>query len=162
MSSQVGFTSQSSFAYDRSYGTSKCSGVLDLDILELLQVLREDYRRFPEGQTYALYAPDVYFKDPLNEFRGVGRYRQMIGFIRAWFRHPRLELHHIEQQDRCIETRWTLSWNAPLPWEPRITITGRSELLLDDQGLIISHIDYWDCSPIAVLRQHLGRSKDQT
>ena len=33
------------------------------------EILLEDYQRFPDNQTFDIYAPDVYFKDPLNEFR---------------------------------------------------------------------------------------------
>ncbi|MDX2096618.1 MAG: DUF2358 domain-containing protein [Leptolyngbyaceae cyanobacterium bins.59] len=120
---------------------------------DLIQILREDYARFPQEQTYSIYAPDVYFEDPLNRFRGVDRYQQMIGFIRTWFLDPRLDLHAIERQADRIDTRWTLSWTTPLPWKPRVSIPGRSELKLNEKDLIISHIDYWDCSRLEVLKQ---------
>ncbi|KGF73815.1 hypothetical protein DO97_10450 [Neosynechococcus sphagnicola sy1] len=126
--------------------------------MDILQCLREDYQRFPADQTYSLYAPDVYFQDPLNRFRGVDRYRQMIGLIQTWFTHPRLELHDIQHTDQRIETHWTLSWTAPLPWAPRIAIAGWSELLLNPDGLISSHIDYWHCTRLHVLQQHFRAS----
>lgn len=121
---------------------------------DIIDVLKADYARFPRQQTYTIYAADVYFEDPLNRFRGLDRYRQMIALISRWFARIRLDLHHIHREDNQIETRWTLSWNAPLPWQPRIAIPGRSLLQLDSQGLIIAHIDYWDCSRLDVLRQH--------
>lgn len=120
----------------------------------LIETLKQDYQRFPSDQTYELYAADVYFKDPLSEFRGIQRYRQMIGFIATWFANPRLDLHHIQQENNLITTRWTLSWNSPLPWKPRIHISGWSELHLNADGLISTHIDYWHCSTIDVLKQH--------
>ncbi len=125
--------------------------------MDILEVLKADYQRFPRDQTYSIYAEQVYFQDPLSRFRGVSRYRQMISLIEAWFRQPQLTLHQIKRLEHHIETRWTLTWQAPLPWQPRITISGWSELKLNDQNLIISHIDYWQCSPWSVLRQHLGR-----
>ena len=132
--------------------------------MNIIQILKEDYQRFPRDQTYEIYAKDVYFKDPMTEFRGMKRYQAMIGFMSHWFQNIQMELHNIEQisdlpeplRDR-IETRWTLSWTTPLPWQPRITISGRSELMLNEQNLIISHIDYWDCSRWDVLRQHFSR-----
>ena len=132
--------------------------------MNIIQILKEDYPRFPQDQTYEIYAKDVYFKDPMTEFRGIKRYRSMIGFMTHWFQNIQMELHNIEQisdlpeplRDR-IETRWTLSWTTPLPWQPRIAISGRSELILNEQNLIISHIDYWDCSRWDVLRQHFPR-----
>lgn len=121
---------------------------------DILTILKEDYQRFPEDQSYELYADDVYFKDPMNEFRGCDRYRQMIGFIKQWFTNPRLDLHNIQQTGRDIRTDWTLSWTTPLPWKPLIAIDGWSELRLNDDGLIESHIDYWHCSRLDVLKQH--------
>jgi hypothetical protein len=123
-----------------------------MDILELLQA---DYQRFPANQTYSLYAEDVYFKDPMTEFRGVERYRQMIGFIQQWFLNCRMEVHGIQRDGDRIRTDWTLRWNTPLPWRPPISISGWSDLTLNAEGLISSHIDYWNCSRLDVLKQHL-------
>ena len=126
--------------------------------MDIVEILKRDYQQFPENQTYDIYASDVYFQDPLNRFRGRDRYRQNIHFIRTWFRKIRLDLHDIQRQEDCIRTEWTLSWNSPLPWQPRIAIPGWSELQLDAEGLVASHIDYWRCSKLDVLRQHFSRS----
>lgn len=124
--------------------------------MDILDILRSDYDRFPKNQTYEVYAEDVYFKDPLNQFRGRDRYRQMIGFIQTWFRQPRLDLHDIKRSGSQIRTDWTLSWTTPLPWQPRIAIEGWSEIALDDRELIVSHIDYWHCSFWDVVKQHFS------
>jgi hypothetical protein len=123
--------------------------------MNILQTLRDDYQRFPDDQTYSIYAQDVYFKDPMNEFRGRDRYQQMIGFIKTWFLNVKMDLHNIQQIDDTIRTDWTLSWNTPLPWKPHIAINGWSELQVVDD-LIVSHIDYWHCSKIDVLKQHFS------
>ncbi|HEY9881392.1 MAG TPA: DUF2358 domain-containing protein [Leptolyngbyaceae cyanobacterium] len=122
--------------------------------MAILEQIQQDYQRFPTHQSYDLYADDVYFRDPLTQFRGVGRYRKMIGFIERWFQDIQLDLHEIKQSTADqIETRWTLSWTAPLPWRPRMSIPGWSELRLNQQGKICAHIDHWDCSRLAVLGQ---------
>lgn len=121
--------------------------------MSMIDALKQDYARFPEQQSYELYAEDVYFQDPLNRFRGVQRYRKMIGFIQNWFIDTHMEVHDIQQQGNTITTRWTLRWQAPFPWKPQMAIPGRSELQLNDAGLICSHIDYWDCSRLDVLKQ---------
>ena len=123
--------------------------------MDIIEILKQDYQRFPVDQTYSIYAENVYFQDPLNKFRGVKRYRQMIGFIKGWFINPQLDLHEINQTGDTITTRWTLSWTTPLPWKPRIAIPGWSELHLNAEKLIDSHIDYWDCSRFDVIKQHL-------
>lgn len=122
--------------------------------MDVLQILQDDYARFPHSQTYHIYADDVYFKDPMNEFRGVKRYQAMIAFIEAVFLDCTMDLHDIHQTGSTIHTDWTLSWNTPLPWKPHIAIPGWSELTLNQDGLIISHIDYWRCSRLNVLKQH--------
>ncbi|MBF2097075.1 MAG: DUF2358 domain-containing protein [Gloeomargaritaceae cyanobacterium C42_A2020_066] len=122
--------------------------------MDILDALRADYARFPDAPSYHLYAEDVRFEDPMNRFQGLDRYRAMIGFMTTWFRDIRLDLHSLARQDEQITSRWTLSWQAPLPWQPRIRISGWSELHLNPAGRIDRHVDYWDCSRLDVLRQH--------
>lgn len=127
--------------------------------MDIVEVLKDDYQRFPENQSYDIYAEDVYFKDPMNEFNGVERYKQMIKFIQTWFIKPKMDLHDIRQEENTIKTEWTLSWNTPLPWKPRISIRGWSNLILNSQDLIVSHEDYWKCSRLDVVKQHFFSSK---
>lgn len=122
--------------------------------MDILETLKADYERFPQHQTFALYAADVYFKDPMTQFHGIQRYQQMIGLIEQWFLNCRMELHSIHRQGNQIKTEWTLHWQTPLPWKPAIAISGWSELTLDANDLIVAHIDYWHCSRWDVLRQH--------
>ncbi|MEH2144237.1 DUF2358 domain-containing protein [Nostoc sp.] len=127
--------------------------------MDIIEILKEDYQRFPVNQTYSIYTPDVYFQDPLNKFRGVKRYKQMINFIETLFLNPKMDLHSIQRLGDTIKTEWTLSWNTPLPWKPRISIPGWSELGLNSDGLIISHVDYWNCSRLDVVKQHFFAAK---
>ncbi|MBN4000945.1 DUF2358 domain-containing protein [Nostoc sp. LPT] len=124
--------------------------------MDIIEILKEDYQRFPVNQTYSIYTPEVYFQDPLNKFRGVKGYKAMINFIETWFINPKMDLHNIQRLGDTIKTEWTLSWNTPLPWKPRISIPGWSELGLNSDGLIVSHIDYWNCSRLDVVKQHFS------
>ncbi|MDZ8261688.1 DUF2358 domain-containing protein [Nostoc sp. ChiQUE01b] len=124
--------------------------------MDIIEILKEDYQRFPVNQTYSIYTPNVYFRDPLNKFRGVKRYKAMINFIETLFLNPKMDLHNIQRLGDTIKTEWTLSWNTPLPWKPRISIPGWSELGLNSDGLIVSHIDYWNCSRLDVVKQHFS------
>lgn len=123
--------------------------------MDILEILKQDYQNFPKDQTYSLYAENVFFKDPMTQFNGVERYQKMIGFIKTWFKNPQLDLHAIERSGNTITTQWTLHWTTPLPWNPRISIPGWSELKLNSEGLICSHVDYWNCSRLDVIRQHI-------
>ncbi|WP_055077001.1 DUF2358 domain-containing protein [Pseudanabaena sp. 'Roaring Creek'] len=131
----------------------------------ILDIIKADYAKFPEAQTYSIYSEDVYFKDPVYNFRGIKQYQKMIGFITFWFKNLQLELHDISRSENLVKARWTMSWDAPLPWKPRISVTGWSDLTVDkfadtlvngegDRELIISHIDYWECTKFDVIKQH--------
>ncbi len=122
--------------------------------MDIIEIIRQDYIRFPQEPTYSIYAENVYFQDPMTKFRGIKKYQQMINFMAKWFLDIKLELHNISRENNAIATTWTLNWTTPLPWKPRITITGRSELLLNSEQLIISHIDYWENSRLNVAKQH--------
>lgn len=128
---------------------------LDISEKNILDIIKADYAKFPEAQTYSIYSEDVYFKDPVYNFRGIKQYQKMIGFITFWFKNLKLDLHDIARNDNLIKASWTMSWDAPLPWKPRISVTGWSDLTLDSAGeLIISHIDYWQCTKFDVIKQH--------
>ncbi len=122
---------------------------------DILTILRADYDRFPKDQTYSIYAKEVYFKDPMTEFRGIARYQQMIALIQTWFLDCRMEVHGLHQDGNTIRSEWTLRWRTPLPWKPAIAISGCSELTLNDTGLIASHVDHWHCSKLDVVKQHV-------
>jgi len=127
---------------------------------DLVAILQEDYQRFPQDQTFEIYAEDVYFKDPLNEFQGVKRYKKMIAFLSNFFSDIEMEVKDISQdasQDKhVIKTKWTLNMTSPLPWKPRLSIPGWSELTVNSENMISSHIDYWDISPRNVLGQNFS------
>ena len=123
--------------------------------MDIVQILKQDYQDFPVNQTYSIYAENVYFRDPLNEFRGVERFKQMLGFIDTWFRDIKMDLHHIRRSGNTIAMEWTLNMTSPRPWKPRLAIPGRTEFKLNDEELIISHIDYWHTSRLDVLKQNL-------
>jgi Uncharacterized conserved protein (DUF2358) len=123
--------------------------------MNLLDALKADYEKFPRDQSYHLYAGTVFFQDPLTSFRGVQRYQNMIRFIERWFIDVHLDLHDLQQVEDQIQSRWTLHWTAPVPWKPRLKISGRSELILNSDGKIQSHIDFWDCSRWNVFQQLL-------
>lgn len=121
---------------------------------DLVRILEQDYQRFPDNQTFDIYAENVYFKDPLNEFQGIKRYQEMISFLNSFFNHIQMEVHNITQTKTKIRTEWTLNLTSPLPWKPRLSIPGWSELEVNEANLIVSHIDYWHISPWNVLGQN--------
>jgi len=126
--------------------------------MSLVEQLKQDYARFPKDQTYSLYAEDVHFKDPMNEFDGASRYRKMIGFIGWFFGDVQMDLHEIQQVDPTLITmQWTLNLTPPVPWSARLAIPGHTELKVNEEGLICAHVDYWERSRLDVLKQVFGQ-----
>ena len=122
--------------------------------MSIIEILKQDYENFPDFQSYDLYAEDVSFADPLTSFKGVDRYKKMISFLGSFFSDINLELHSIEQERQLIITKWTLNMVSPLPWKPTMPISGLSELVLNEELLIVSHRDRWNISPWQVLLQN--------
>jgi len=129
--------------------------------MDLVNILKDDYQHFPANQTYSIYAQDIFFQDPTNKFRGINKYKAMIGFIDTLFINVKMDLHEISREGDTIKMRWTLSWNTPLPWKPRIAVPGWSEMKVNQDELINSHVDYWDCSRLDVLKQHFSFRRPQ-
>jgi len=122
--------------------------------MNIIQILEQDYQKFPLDQNYNIYAKNVYFQDPLNKFRGIDQYQKMIKNLTKFFDNIKMEIHQIEQKESLIKTEWTLLMNfSLLPWKPRLKISGYSELILNENHLIISHQDYWYISRFDVLKQ---------
>jgi Uncharacterized conserved protein (DUF2358) len=88
--------------------------------MDLIEIVKADYQKFPEAQTYEIYDKNVYFKDPVFSFRGLDRYKLMIGFITTWFKALKLELHEIDRIDDTIKTRFTLEAAHLCGWLERV------------------------------------------
>ena len=122
--------------------------------MDILDALKADYRKFPKDQNFSLYAKDMYFRDPLSQFRGRTLFRLLIGFMSLFFLDCVYDVHQIQRTGDEIRSDWTIGWTTPLPWKPRVHITGWSELKVNEQELISSQVDYWRCSRLDVLRQN--------
>jgi hypothetical protein len=77
----------------------------------------------------------------------------MIDFLNNFFKDIEMKLHDIQRQEDTITTEWTLYMTPPLPWQPRLAIPGSSELLVNSEEIIVSHIDYWHIPRVDVLKQ---------
>jgi ketosteroid isomerase-like protein len=99
------------------------------------------------GQIKDLYAPTARFKDPFNDVKGIAD-------IERIFQHMYVAL---EQPRFVIVEEIVDGQQAFLTWEFRFkfkrfdtqteqVILGTTHLVLDDQGQISLHRDYWDAA----------------
>lgn len=101
-----------------------------------------DVARMPD-----FYTLDAYFKDPFNEVRGVNEVQRI-------FRHMYVALdqpHFVVTGQLVDGAQCFLTWNFVFrfkrfdtsTWQ---TVRGGSHLMLNAQGLIAHHRDYWDAA----------------
>ncbi len=90
-----------------------------------------------------LVAPEVRFKDPFNDLRGVDA---LLRATSAMFRFgtPRFEVIDRALSERAgyLLWRYTVDTASERPW----IIDGMTELRFDAEGRVIEHIDHWDAA----------------
>ena len=94
-----------------------------------------------------IYAPDARFKDPFNEVRGVQPIQQIFAHMFEALDQPRFVVTgRVVQGQQCF-----LTWDFLFEFKnyhrgETQTVRGASHLVLDPQGLIVLHRDYWDAA----------------
>ncbi|MEM6519019.1 MAG: DUF2358 domain-containing protein [Cyanobacteria bacterium P01_C01_bin.70] len=130
-----------------------------VDYEPILSTLRADLPTlFEQDISYDIYTRDIFFKDPVNQFKGKLNYRIIFWTLRF---HGRLFFTdlHFDLHDVCvanpliIRADWTVRGTLRLPWKSRIFFNGYSLYLLNAEGKIYDHRDTWDRSPKAILKQ---------
>jgi hypothetical protein len=87
------------------------------------------------------YAPDVYFKDPMQERRGITEFLEMNRGLARAARSIRFDVIDRIGDDERFALRW---WMTMRPkFGPQVRIEGVSHLR-GRGGLVIEHRDFWD------------------
>lgn len=124
----------------------------------IIQTLKRDLPTlFERDISYDIYSADIFFKDPVNQFKGKFNYRIIFWTLRfhgrLFFTELFFDLHDVRQvDDQTIIADWTVRGTLRVPWRAKVWFNGYSTYRLKD-GLIYEHIDTWDRSPKAVLSQ---------
>lgn len=95
----------------------------------------------------AIYAPDARFKDPFNDVQGLAAIQHIFRHMYESLENPRFVVTgRIVQGAQCF-----LTWEFHFAFKrikPRQAqcIRGGSHLVLDGEGRITQHRDYWDAA----------------
>jgi len=113
---------------------------------------------FERDISYDIYSQDIFFKDPVNTFKGKFNYRIIYWTLRfhgrLFFTELFFDLHNVGQaSETTIRADWTVRGTLRLPWKPKLLFNGYSIYTLNDDALIFQHIDTWDRPPGEILRQ---------
>lgn len=119
---------------------------------------------FETDLSYDIYTKDIYFRDPVNTFKGKLNYRIIFWTLRfhgkLFFTSLYFDLHDIKQTaSDTILANWTVRGTLRVPWQARILFNGYSTYKLTPEGLIYEHIDTWDRQPSEILKQFFRRGK---
>lgn len=93
------------------------------------------------------YAADARFKDPFNDVRGVPAIQQIFAHMFVALENPRfIVTGRVVQGDQCF-----LTWDFLFAFKSfhkgvMQTVRGASHLVIDGQGLVSLHRDYWDAA----------------
>ena len=94
-----------------------------------------------------VYAPDARFKDPFNEVQGVPAIQAIFAHMFGALDQPRFVVtRRVVQGNQCF-----LTWDFLFAFQRfdkgvTQTVRGASHLVLDDEGLVTLHRDYWDAA----------------
>ncbi len=132
-------------------------------VLETLQT--ELPGLFETDLSYDIYTKDIYFRDPVNTFKGKFNYRIIFWTLRfhgqLFFTSLYFDLHDITQTaSDTILANWTVRGTLRVPWKALIFFNGYSTYKLTSEGLIYEHIDIWDRQPSEILKQFFRRGQD--
>lgn len=120
---------------------------------------------FETDLSYDIYTKDIYFRDPVNTFKGKFNYRIIFWTLRfhgkLFFTSLYFDLHDIKQTaPDTILANWTVRGTLRVPWKGSILFNGYSTYKLTPEGLIYEHIDTWDRQPREILKQFFRRGQE--
>ncbi len=111
-------------------------------------------------QLAAFYAPDCEFTDPFQKVCGRDRVREVYLDMFHQLEKPRFTnvqlLGAPDPTTRTVMVGWTFEFSLG-PNKPRQSIAGASLLVVNADGLIQSHHDYWDASRLMESLPLIGR-----
>jgi hypothetical protein len=132
---------------------------------QVIQTLKQDLPTlFEKDISYDIYTRDIFFKDPVNTFKGKFNYRIIFWTLRfhgrLFFTELFFDLHNVySPNESTILAEWTVRGTLRVPWKARLLFNGTSTYQLTPEGLIHNHIDTWDRPPGEILKQFFQNVK---
>jgi predicted heme/steroid binding protein len=93
------------------------------------------------------YTVDAYFKDPFNEVRGIQHIQHIFAHMYTALDKPRFIITSKIIEDNTCFLVWDFKfYMKKYDKTKEQTIRGGSHLVLNAEGKIVSHRDYWDAA----------------
>jgi hypothetical protein len=95
-----------------------------------------------------VYAADAHFKDPFNDVTGLESIRAIYAHMFDNLNNPRFVITRTIEQTKPAHEAF-VAWQFKFDWRARgFDIPGGTRFVLDDQGLVVDHVDYWDVAEL--------------
>ena len=88
-----------------------------------------------------LISKNIIFVDPFNNVKGIHSFKNIFHHMFENVKEPRFFVIDYSINKQRVFLKWKMTFFA---FKSLQTIEGMSELLLNDNGKVVSHIDYWD------------------
>ena len=88
-----------------------------------------------------LISQEIIFVDPFNNVRGIVAFKNIFYHMFEKVKDPKFIVLDYAINEKRVFLKWKMTFVA---FKSLQTIEGMSELLLNDDGKVISHVDYWD------------------
>ena len=88
-----------------------------------------------------LVVNDIIFIDPFNNIKGLDNFKNIFYHMFDTVEEPKFEIVYYAQNKDHIFLKWKMTFYA---FKASQTIEGMSDITLNKEGKVISHLDYWD------------------
>ena len=97
---------------------------------------KENIKKFDD-----LVVKDVIFIDPFNDIKGLDNFKNIFYHMFDTVEEPKFDIVDYAQNKDHIFLKWKMTFYA---FKSSQTIEGMSDITLNKEGKVISHLDYWD------------------
>ena len=91
-----------------------------------------------------LLSDEIVFSDPFNLTRGRDKFIRIFQHMFDVMENPKFEILDLSFSSRAGYIKWRLTGKVKRWRRISINITGMSEVINDESGLITAHYDHWD------------------
>ena len=97
---------------------------------------KENIKKFDD-----LVVKDIIFIDPFNNIKGLDNFKNIFYHMFDTVEEPKFDIVDYAQNKDHIFLKWKMTFYA---FKTSQTIEGMSDITLNKEGKVISHLDYWD------------------
>ena len=92
----------------------------------------------------ALLNKNIVFTDPFNRIDGPDKFIAVFEHMFKVMREPRFDIEDVAASKGAGYIKWRMTGHLKKKTDFYVNIVGMSEVVFDEDGMLIFHIDHWD------------------